>query len=136
MLSKKTFLLLTSYIILSVAFNACRKTYLIEGRSELISVDDFLLGDSALFVGYVKPIEWPDSIPYGFPSEVWLEPSNQLTLTDSLGFYSIKTLPGRFTIKCQNKYNSYPELIEQLKDFDIKSNQKVRIDFFLGSISE
>ena len=120
-----------------MTFNSCRKIHLTEGRADLISVDDFPLGDSALFVGYAKPINWPDSIPYyGYQSEIWLEPSNQATLTDSLGFYSLKILPGRFTIKCQNKYNSNPVLIEQLTDFDIRSNQKVRIDFFLGHIDE
>ena len=101
----------------------------------MIYEKDVPLGDSALFIGYVKQIDYPDSIPFILPSEVWIESTNVMVTTDSLGYYSIKTLPGLHNIKCQNKFNTRKELIEQLS-YEIKKNQEVRIDFYIGYIVE
>jgi len=120
------------YFLVIVAFLAnisCLNRQFIEGRAEVISTSDTLLNDSSLFVGHISDVD--RGYLYG-PVKVWIENSNYKTTSDSVGNYTLKTLPGTYTIKCQSKWNNWAQLIEEKKDIKIDKNQKIRIDFYLG----
>ena len=114
--------------------SSCLKRHFIEGQAELISIDDAALNDSSLFFGYANRVDW--QAPYPYPFEVWIENTNLTSITDSMGYYSIKTVPGTYSIKCQDVPNDWPQLIEGMSNVEIKKNQKIQIDFYIGYIVE
>jgi hypothetical protein len=96
-----------------------------------------LIIDSSIFIGYVYSNS--DDTTYLFPereAQIWVDNSNLKTVTDSIGFYYLMTIPGTYTIKCQRIYNSEPELIEEIKNIKINKNEKIQINFYLGTVSE
>jgi len=105
----------------------------VEGRAEFVSVSDTILNDSSLIVGYVRNVDWKDGYPNDFQKyEIWVEGTNISSITDSLGFYSIKTKPGTYSIKCQSRSNTWEQLIEELRDIELTKNTKMQIDFYIG----
>ena len=90
---------------------SCYQQDFVEGRVELVSRQSVQLNDSSLFVGQVNLIGWPGL--YFIPVEVWIEDTDFKTISDSLGQYSLKTLPGTYTIKAQRTINNHPRLIEE-----------------------
>jgi hypothetical protein len=121
-----------SYCLFSILIGSvsCLNRQFIDGRYELVSVSDTTLNDSSIFVGYIHQIDFP----YPFPDdyEVWIENTYHSTISDSIGFYFIKTMPGVYSIKCQQKGNNWERLIVEINDIIIAKNQKVRIDFYVG----
>ena len=111
---------------------SCLNRQFVKGRAELLSVTDSLLNDSCLLEGHVTYFENTAPLP---PLkdwfEVWLN-TGVRTTTDSTGYYSIKTLPGTYTIRCQTRGNVYEPLIEEISNIKIEKNQKVSIDFYIG----
>ena len=63
--------------------------------------------------------------------EIWIENSNIKVTNDTAGFYSIKTKPGNFTIKCQSASNEWERLVEKIM-VELPKNKKVEIDFYIG----
>ena len=55
---------------------------------------------------------------------------------DLTGYYSIKTIPGTYTIKCQRDFNDWSQLIEEVKNVEINKNEIIHINFYLGYVDE
>ena len=121
-------------LILSVLFlgASCLDRQFIQGKSEIVRVSDTALNDSSLFAGYVYRVDFED-YPYDQASfEVSVPNENISTTTDSVGFYSIKTVPGVYSIKCQSQGNTWKQLIEGMRDVKIGPNEKIQINFYIG----
>lgn len=118
-------------LVLIVLNYSCLDRQFVDGRSEIISISDTTLNDSSLFVGYVHHIDWEGSYPLNY-FNIWIENSSYKTTADSNGYYFLKTLPGKYTIKCKGGSESWDRLIEEMKNIEIAKNKKVRIDFYLG----
>jgi len=119
-----------------IALNySCQDGQFVNGRAELISISDTTLNDSSIFVGHVHQIDWRGPYPLDY-FKIWIENTSYETKTDTNGYYLLKTIPGRYTIKCQISSESWDRLIEELKNIDIERNKKIRIDFYIGHTSE
>ena len=110
---------------------SCLDRQFVDGRVELVSVSDTMLNDSSLFVGYVHQIDWGGPYPSDY-FEIWIENTSYETGTDTIGYYFLKTLPGKYTLKCKTRSESWDTLIEEMKNIDIAKNKKIRIDFYIG----
>ncbi len=60
-----------------------------------------------------------------------LNDNEVLTSTNSEGYYYLKTVSGKHTLKCQRDDNQWSQLVLE-KDIEINRNEKVQIDFYLG----
>src|SRR5664280_2753798 len=127
--SRKVFSYSLIILILVVLNNGCLNRHFIDGRSELVSVSDTALNDSSIFIGYVHQIDWPDN-PHDF--EIQIENSMTSPITQASGYYYYKTIPGIYSLRCKNTYNEWDRLVEVINNVEIKKNQKIRIDFYLG----
>ena len=67
--------------------------------------------------------------------EIWLENSELRTTNDTTGYYSIKALPGTYTVKCQKTGNEWEKLIEEI-NVELSKNTKTEIDFYIGYTAE
>jgi len=103
----------------------------VDGRAELISISDTTLNDSSVFIGYVHQIDCEGPYPSDF-FRVWIENTSYETSTGTNGYYFLKTLPGKYTIECQNNSESWDRLIEEIKGIEIAKNKKIRVDFYIG----
>ena len=117
-------------IVTLIGSVSCLNRQFVDGRYELVSVSDTTLNDSSIFVGYIHQIDFP----YHFPNdyEIWIENTDYSTISDSIGYYFIKTMPGVYSIKCQQKGNLWERLIVETKDIEIAINKKICIDFYIG----
>ena len=127
------FILILSALLVNVS---CLNRKFVEGKSELVSIADTLLNDSAIFVGYAHWIDWPINIKFQGPFEIWVDNATQRATSDSVGYYFIKTLPGTYTIKCQSSGNEWSQLIEERANIKLEKNKKIRIDFSIGTSVE
>lgn len=120
-------------------WQSCDDQLFVRGYSSLISVTDTTLNDSSMFVGQVRQLDLSYSCPCASstaPFTVWID-STQYKTDVTIGTkYTLRLLPGTYTVKCQNKNNNSNQLIEVQKDITIEKNQKIRIDFYLGYPAE
>ena len=134
MKKRGSYLLILAALLGSVS---CLDRQFIKGRAELISTSDTILLDSSIFAGYVYPVDFIGKYPYeAVPFEIWIENTKLITTTDSTGYYYLKTMPGTYTVKCQVRSNEYELLIEEKRNIKIEKNQKIRIDFYIGTTVE
>lgn len=121
------------FIFISLLLNtSCLNREFIDGRAELISTMDASLNDSSLIFGRVYRVDWEDNYTYlEGEFDIWLENSDLRTSNNADGFYSIKTLPGTYTIKCQSKSNEFERLTETI-EIEMVKNMKTQIDFYIG----
>jgi len=111
---------------------SCLKRQFIEGRAEFISTTDTILNDSSLIYGHIYRLNLEGDYHYlENEFEIWLENTDLRTTNDINGYYSIKTKPGTYTIKCQSASNTWERLIEEMK-VDLNKNTKTQIDFYIG----
>lgn len=111
---------------------SCLKRQFIEGRAELISTTDTILNDSSLIYGHIYRLNLEGDYHYWENEfEIWLENTYLRTTNDTNGYYSIKTKPGTYTIKCQSASNTRERLIEEMK-VELNKNTKTQIDFYIG----
>jgi len=116
-----------------VIFNSCLNRQFVEGRSEIISISDTTINDSSLIFGHIYQVDWIGMENYRENEfEIWLENSDLITTNDTTGYYSLKTLHGTYTIKCQTTGNQWERLIEEVKDLNITENTKTEVDFYIG----
>jgi hypothetical protein len=123
------FLVLLPVLLINIS---CLNRHFIQGRSELVSVADTMLNDSAIFVGYVHWVDWPVNLSFPGPSEIWVENTTLSTVGDPSGYYFIKIIPGTYTIKCQSEGNEWVQLVDEMKNIVITRDRKIRIDFYIG----
>ncbi|MDX2445118.1 MAG: hypothetical protein QNK30_15090 [Bacteroidales bacterium] len=116
---------------LLLACGSCLNRQFIDGYAEIVSISDSTLSDSSLFFGYTRQVDYSGLYPIR-PYEIWIENTAIKVYTDSSGYFSIKTMPGTYALKCQYKSNNYEQLIEELKNIEIKKNQKIEVGFYIG----
>jgi hypothetical protein len=120
-------------VIFLLAFSSCLNRQFIEGRAELVTSSDSTLNDSSFVYGYVYRLDWVGTYHYTENEfEIWLENSDLSATNDTIGFYSLKTGPGTYTIKCQGTNNEWQRLIVELKNINLLKNHKTQIDFYIG----
>lgn len=130
-LSRSVFLVALSFLISIIA---CRKVHYYPSRSMVISRSlDAQLKDSAMIYGKVSEAPFRD---YAIPNAtVWIEEVNVKTLSNDSGYFSLKVLPGKYTVKC---YRNDPgeEFTVVRKDLAVSTNEKVEVRLLMGSRSE
>jgi len=139
MKNKHKLFVLISIMMFAFLQQSCFKREFMEGKVEIISVTDSALHDSSIFVGHVYDNYYFNSTNALVPiqnAQVLIENAGGLTNTDSNGFFFIKIQPGTYTLKCQKEGNPWPQLIVELKNVSIKKNEKIQVDFYLGTTIE
>jgi len=112
-------------------FGSCLNRQFIDGYAEIVFISDSTLNDSSLFYGYARQVDYSGLYPIR-PYEIWIENTAIKVITDSTGYFSIKTMPGTYSIKCQSKSNNWEQLIEELKNIEINENQEIEVSFYIG----
>lgn len=113
--------------------SSCLNRQFVEGKAEIVSITDTFLHDSSLVIGHIYHMDWSEEENYlENEFEVWIENSYLNTTNDSIGHYSIKTLPGTYTIKCQRTQNVWEKLIEEVESIELSKNKKAEINFHIG----
>lgn len=120
------------FVIVLLINNSCLRRQFVEGRYEIKSISDTALNDSCQIFGHIHSVDWSGKEIY-FENEfqIWIENSDIKTTNDTTGYYSIKTKPGTFTIKCQRSSNEWAKLVEKA-DIELQKNKKIEIDFYIG----
>jgi hypothetical protein len=122
----------TLFVIVLILNNSCLRRQFVEGRFEIKSISDTALNDSSLIFGHIHMVDWSGKeIYYENEFEIWIENSDLKTTNDTTGYYSIKTKPGTYTIKCQSSYNEWERLVEK-SNVELQKNKKIEIDFYIG----
>jgi hypothetical protein len=119
-------------LITLLTLSSCLNRQFVEGRAELITTADSTLNDSSLVYGYIYRIDWENYNYSGNEFEVWQENSDIKTTNNTHGFYSLMTVPGTHTIKCQEVNNEWEKLIVEMKNLSLSKNKKTQIDFYIG----
>jgi hypothetical protein len=120
-------------LIILLVLSSCLNRQFVEGRAELVTSSDSTLNDSSLVYGYVYRLDWVGTYHYTENEfKIWLEDSDLSATNDTLGYYSLKTVPGTYTMKCQGMNNQWQELIVELKNINLLKNHKTQIDFYIG----
>ena len=119
---------------LLITISACRHVYYDPSKSLIVSRSfDVQLKDSAMIYGnvyYVGNQKTP--IPQ---AHIWIENSSIKTLSDLAGYFSLKVLPGKYTIKCFRD-DPNEEFTVVLKDLSILPNEKVEVNLLRGTRAE
>ena len=130
---KKYYSIVLIYLSVLLLGISCLNRQFVEGWAEIGSSSDTTLNDSSLIYGHIFRIDWDGpQIYYANQYEIWIENSDLITTNDPLGYYSIKTGPGTYTIRCQNTGNVWEKLIEEVKNVELTKNTKTEIDFYIG----
>jgi hypothetical protein len=132
---KKRLSLILIIMTLLIASSCLNRQFTV-GKHDLVSISDTLINDSAIFVGFAHRVDWPISYKFQGPYVIKLENTSLNTKSDSIGYYYIKTLPGKYTITCQSEGNEWQQLIEKIQNIEIQKNKKIRIDFLVGYATE
>jgi hypothetical protein len=129
---KRHRLVLVLFASLVIA-SSCLNRQFVEGRAEIISTSDTTLNDSSLIFGHIYHVDWFGIEKYRENEfEIWLENSDLKTTNDTIGYYSLKTVQGTYTIKCQSSGNPWERLIEEVENLTILENTKTEVDFYIG----
>ena len=106
----------------------------IDGKATIVSrTFDSTLKDSAMIYGMVyyaaderRPMQ---------NANIWIESSNLKTTSNNAGFFSLKIIPGIYTIKCLGEY-APQEFTMVIKDLSLSTTEKVEIRFLHGERAE
>lgn len=124
-----------SITIVSLFFaSSCRHIIIVNSRVEIVSqsIDEALI-DSALIYGTVFFGE-DEEVPMS-NAKIWIEGSNVKTISDNMGHFSLKILPGIYTIKCLgDQYEEKFTIV--LSNISLSLHEKIEIKFFHGYIGE
>jgi len=133
MSSIKIFRLIIVFFAGLVISSSCLNRQFVEGRAEIVSISDTVFNDSSLIFGHIHHVDWFGNEYYRENEfEIWLENSDLITTNDTTGYYSLKTVQGTYTLKCQTSGNQWERLIEEVKNLNIIKNTKTEIDFYIG----
>lgn len=126
-------LIYISVVLTLSIFYSCLDRQFIEGRVEFIGSIDTNLNDSSLIFGKIFHVDQINGWQYYENQfEVWLENTELIVTSDTNGFYSLKTLPGTYKIKCQSTSNRWEKLVEELSNVELIGNKKTQINFYIG----
>lgn len=133
---KSRFLTLLLFLLSFCAFlfAACNEVHYIDSEAKIIGrYTDAALNDSSLIYGIVI-MKGTINMPYS-NAEIWIEETDDNTASDIQGKFSLRVLPGTYTVKCLAPYNE-DRFLMTLKDISLSPNEKIEIHFFHGSKSE
>lgn len=119
-------------IVALVINSSCLHRQFVEGRYEIVSVTDSALNDSSMVYGHIHHMD--RGVPeFHFKNEfeIWIENTGFQTTSDTVGYYSLKTTPGTYTINCKSSGNEWQRLIEKAK-VELQKNKRTVIDFYIG----
>ena len=120
--------LLAVFLIL-VLLSSCLDPYYLDSKSNIVKRStDTALNDSALIYGTVVVIN--SDMPYP-NADVWIEGTEIKTTSDIYGKFSLKILPGTYSIKCLHPLKE-ERFMMTLKDISVSPNEKVEILFSHG----
>ncbi len=112
---------------------SCREVRIIDSSAEILSRTDTALNDSALIYGVVylaKTTNMPVS-----DANIWIEETDTNTISNIQGRFSLKVLPGTYTINCLRDSDE-ERFTATLRNISLLSNEKVEVQFFHGYIAE
>lgn len=120
--------------ILLITINSCRHVAYSVSKAIIVSrAFDIALKDSAMIYGMVyyaadekKPMQ---------NANIWIESANLKTTSNNAGFFSLKIIPGIYTIKCLGE-NANEEFTMVIKDLSLSPTEKVEIKFLHGERAE
>ena len=113
--------------------SSCLDIHYTKGKTILVSKTDTILDGSSIITGRVYHIENANFTLFKlFPGEIWIDNAQYSTITDSIGNYTLKVSPGIYTLKCQEKGNTWNQLVEEKQDIIVTPNTKILLDFYLG----
>lgn len=125
---------LLAIFFFSILDTSCLSIHYIESEAKIVGRSiDTALNDSALIYGTVfdgREISFP------FPdANIWIEGTGIETTSDIQGKFSLRVLPGTYTIKCLHPYSDV-RFTMVLENISLISNEKIELQFFHGSKSE
>lgn len=126
--------LILLFVMNVTILGSCRRVIYYPSKSMVISRSiDAQLKDSAMIYGKVFYAPFRHSVVPN--ATVWIEEANVKTLSNDTGYFSLKVLPGKYTVKC---YMDDPEeeFTVVRKDLTISANEKVEVRLLRGSRSE
>ncbi|MCX6239895.1 MAG: hypothetical protein NTY07_20515 [Bacteroidia bacterium] len=121
-------------IVLLVLTNSCHHIVIVNSKAIIASRSiDIALNDSALIYGTVFFGE-SETVPMT-SANVWIEGSSIKTISNNMGLFSLKIMPGIYSIKCLGeKYEE--KFTAVLNNLSVSPNEKVEIRFFHGYIAQ
>lgn len=130
--------ILIALLLLLILINSCRQIHVVDSKAEIVSrTIDATLNDSVLIYGYVYVAESVVEVNY-MPepdASIWVEGTDLRTNSDIFGQFSLKVLPGTYTIKCLGPYSD-PRFTAYLKGISLSPNEKIKLQFYIGYIAE
>jgi len=118
------------FLILSL-MESCRQVHLYHGKSVIISKTvDNSLNDSVMFFGKVYDVG-NNNLP-SIRARIWVDGLTIDALSDNTGSYSLKLPSGVYNVHCQAEFGS-DEFTETRNDISLLPNEKIEIDFYLGT---
>ncbi|MCL2412809.1 MAG: carboxypeptidase-like regulatory domain-containing protein [Bacteroidales bacterium] len=110
-------------------FTSCRNVQIFPERIEIVErTIDHSLRDSAVIYGYVLDAFMKEPL-WRNPSVILVTQTGTTTLSDSTGFYSIKLLPGTYTIEVFCSFSTVGDTL-RLENLNLLPNERVKIKFF------
>ena len=119
---------------LLITISACRHVAYVGSKATIVNrTFDAALKDSAMIYGTVyyaadekKPMQ---------NANIWIETTNLKTTSNNVGFFSLKIIPGIYTIKCLGE-NAPQEFTMVINALSLSPNEKVEIKFLHGERAE
>ena len=120
--------------ILLFSLISCRHVAFTESKATIVGrTFDSTLKDSAMIYGMVyyaadekRPMQ---------NANIWIETTTLKTTSNNAGFFSLKIIPGIYTIKCLGE-NSNQEFTMVIKELSLSATEKVEIRFLHGERAE
>ncbi|MCL2412810.1 MAG: hypothetical protein FWC98_01580 [Bacteroidales bacterium] len=121
---------LSAVIICGLTFISCSPIVNTPGRIEIVSrTIDHSLQDSAVIHGYLLSVL--DERPFFFHrAEISIVETGFTTQDSDSGYFSIKILPGTYTIKVLDDRYLRIENAQYLRVSDVLPNEKIKVIFF------
>lgn len=124
-------LFLISLFFIFSLMESCRQVHSYPGKTVIIDrTIDKSLNDSILIFGKVYDVG--NNNKPAIRARVWVAELTKDALSDNIGSYSLKLPSGVYNIQCNTEYGS-GEFIESLKDISLLPNEKIEIDFYIGT---
>ncbi|QSE96041.1 hypothetical protein [Fulvivirga lutea] len=118
----------------SCVLDEINQTVIYNGRTEIIEITyDETLQDSSVVFG--KVISAVDNSTPEFNARIWTEKDVFETDSDLNGLFELKLPSGKYDIKCKNRYAN-SDFTEEIIDIELKPNEKLEVNFYLGVKAE
>lgn len=132
----KTIFLKLIFIFAFATFFSCLSIHVTHGKAEIVNRSfDCSLQDSAMICGYVLDAYGTHPVY----SSVFIENTGNSVFSDSTGYFSVKLLPGTYTVICDPVHpadtRGYTQT-QKLENLTILPNEKIEVKFLITSVVE